>query len=211
MKSTARIYGVRDIYLELAMKSGQTGVCFALVHPSTTPVLMWSTSLLAANFGQAEKLFILSLPIKCGILGWALEIYYNVVAVAIAVGRLHSIFMHSHEMCRVALNRRINHMNKWYNNFIKRKYTNESKHIEKSVFMPKRKIAWANEREYAFDEWNQPTTTKTHTHTLDFEWRTRASTEEWRTQPNRSNIQFCQPINNIILYIDMVCGGLACL
>lgn len=50
------LFGMSDV------KSDQTGVRFALMHPLIyTAGSKWSTSLLAANFGQAEKLFISSI------------------------------------------------------------------------------------------------------------------------------------------------------
>lgn len=62
--------------------------------------------------------------------------------------------MHLHEMCRIALKKQINNMNKWYNNFIKRKFTpNESKHIKKYAFIQiDKKKPWANVSMHSMNE-----------------------------------------------------------
>lgn len=83
---------------------------------------------------------------------WHLICYYYLIH-SVVVGCFHSIFMHLHEMCRIALKKQINNMNKWYNNFIKRKYaSNESKHIKKYAFIQIDKKKSMGKREYAFDE-----------------------------------------------------------
>lgn len=155
-------------------KAAQTGVCFALMHAHTGSDVI--DKFISSKFWPTRETFHLIDATQM----WHLICYYYLIH-SVVVGCFHSIFMHLHEMCRIALKKQINNMNKWYNNFIKRKFTpNESKHIKKYAFIQiDKKKPWANVSMHSMNE----------KQALDFVTDSRfneITTEEWWTQPNRT-------------------------